>query len=419
MSRTPSSVASPSGEPRVGDRDRLDDRGPVAPPGRVVGGDGAVDALDAAKIAPPPAPGDVSPSIRISCGSSAPSPMPDVLERHQPFLGVAGLGDRVGVGGAELQVGGGEDQRQDHRHAGAGGEPAPPRDRLGPARPGAACLVVGAPVRPVEPRPELRQHDRQQRDRDQGRDERDQHPAVAHRAQERQRQRDQRQQADRDGDPAEDDRAAGGLHRPLHGLVARAPVGALLAPARDDDQRVVDRDAEAEQGDQELDDRRDRGQLGQAEQEQEGGHDRGDRHQQRDDREEGGEDEGEHEQRAERRRAAPRAGRPGPRRRRPSPRTARRSRSGARAAPPTVAPSSAALAAFSACGFSPNGRVGVGLRVDDREGGPAVVGDEGRRRRWRRRRRSARPAAPRRGARRSAPGRPRPPASRRTRPRAG
>ena len=95
-----------------------------------------------------------------------------------------------------------------------GGDPAMPGDALGPPGPGPACLVVGAPVRPVELVADLGQDHRQQRDRRQRRDQRDQHSAVAHRAQERQRQRDQREQADRDRDAAEDDRAAGGLHRP-------------------------------------------------------------------------------------------------------------------------------------------------------------------------------------------------------------
>ena len=55
------------------------------------------------------------------------------------------------------------------------------------------------------------------------RHERDQHAAVAHRAQERQRQRDQREQADRDGRAAEDDGAAGRLHRAHDRLVALRP----------------------------------------------------------------------------------------------------------------------------------------------------------------------------------------------------
>ena len=85
----------------------------------------------------------------------------------------------------------------------------------------------------------------------------------------------------------------------LDRLVAAAPVRALLAPARDHEQRVVDRDAEADQRDQELDDRRDVGELGEAEQQQERGHDRDDRHDDRDDRQERREHEDQHDQRAE------------------------------------------------------------------------------------------------------------------------
>ena len=331
--------------------------------------------------------------------------MPASSSATRPVLGVARLRDRVGVRGAELQVGGGEREREHDRHAGAGGEPAAARDGLGPARPGAAGLVVGAPVRPVEPVADLGQHDRQQRDRDQRRDERDQHPAVAHRAQERQRQRDQREQADRDRDAAEDDRAAGGLHRPLHGLVAAAPVRALLAPARDDDQRVVDRHAEPDQRDQELHDRRDLGELGQPEQEQEGGHDRDDRHPERDEREQRGEDEGEHGQRAD---AAD-----------------HRLEQDARAFAVGAAESSASASKPVRCtGCARDGgaleraaRGLLGLAGSRRSASrDRAAGRRPRRRcarrrrrrccrRSRRRRRSARRAAPRRGARRSAPAR--------------
>ncbi len=191
------------------------------------------------------------------------------------------------------------DERDDDRQRGAGGEPAPAHDGLGPAGPRAARLIVGAAVRPVQALADLRQHDRQQRDRDERRDERDQHPSVAHRAQERERQRDQREEADRDRGPAEHDRAPRGLHRALDGLVAAVAVGALLAPPRDDEQRVVDRDAEPDQRDQELHDRRHVGERGQAPEEQERGHDRDDRHQDRDDRQERREHEREHDQRAE------------------------------------------------------------------------------------------------------------------------
>ena len=51
-------------------------------------------------------------------------------------------------------------------------------------------------------------------------------------------------------------------HRDDHGVVVVAPARALLAPAGDDQQRVVDRDAEADEGDEELDDERDVGDVG-------------------------------------------------------------------------------------------------------------------------------------------------------------
>ena len=66
---------------------------------------------------------------------------------------------------------------------------------------------------------------------------------------------------------------------------------ALLPPAHDDDQRVVDRDAESDERDQELHDWRDVGHGRDRVDGQEGRHDRRDRHQQR----KHGEERAEHE----------------------------------------------------------------------------------------------------------------------------
>jgi hypothetical protein len=149
----------------------------------------------------------------------------------------------------------------------------------------------------------------------------------------------------------------------------------LLAPARDDDQRVVDRDAQAEQGDQELHDRRDRGQLGQPEQEQEGGHDRRNRHQERDDRQERGEDE---DQNRERTGAADDG----------LEQQTRPLVVGSRVLEQGVEPSEVnGLAGDRGALERPGGGllgervlaergVRIGLRVDDREGRRAVLGDE-------------------------------------------
>ena len=77
-------------------------------------------------------------------------------------------------------------------------------------------------------------------------------------------------------------------------------MGALLAPAGDDQQRVVDRDAETDQRDQELDHERYVGERGQAEDEKECRQDRHRRDQQRHESQERGEDEGQHDEGAKR-----------------------------------------------------------------------------------------------------------------------
>src|SRR5581483_4255456 len=153
-------------------------------------------------------------------------------------------------------------------------------------------------MRPVEARPERGENDRQQCDRDHDADERDEHAADADAAQERHRQHGQRQEADGHGGAAEDDRAAGGRDRTLDRLLARVPMRALLAPADDDEQRVVDRDAEPDERDQEADDAGDRHEAREAPDEQEARHDRAEPDDERHEGEQRGEHEGEHEQRA-------------------------------------------------------------------------------------------------------------------------
>ena len=74
--------------------------------------------------------------------------------------------------------------------------------------------------------------------------------------------------------PEASDRATGGLHRDDDGFVVVVAVRALLTPSRDDEQRVVDRDTEADQGDQELHDEAHVAERGQAEHEQERREDR-------------------------------------------------------------------------------------------------------------------------------------------------
>ncbi len=129
-----------------------------------------------------------------------------------------------------------------------------------PGRPPA--MVVGAVppgARPVHLRPDRGQDHRQQRDRRDHADKRDHHPADADPPEKRHRQRDKRQQADPDRSPAEDHGVPGRLHRPLDGKLVGMPGRALLPPAIDHQQGVVDRDPEPDQRDQELHDRIDVG----------------------------------------------------------------------------------------------------------------------------------------------------------------
>jgi Histidine kinase len=119
-------------------------------------------------------------------------------------------------------------------------------------------------------------------------------------AQERDREHDQRQQADADGKPREQHGAAGGGDRGVDRVLVVAAVGALLGPAADHQQCVIDRHPEADQGDQELDDLADGRQVREPSQRQEGGEDRDAGDHQRHERQEAGEHEREHDKRAER-----------------------------------------------------------------------------------------------------------------------
>ena len=149
------------------------------------------------------------------------------------------------------------------------------------------------------------------------------------------------------------------------------PVRALLAPSRDHEQRVVDRDAEPDQRDEELHDEADVGERRQHEHQHERRQDRHRGDEQRQQGEERREHEQQHEQGAQRRRAASRPARRCHRCRRPR-----------RAGRTTVRPLSkpAAAAALCSAGSSwlsmrrPDSR--GDRRLDQRVRRPAVVGDE-------------------------------------------
>ena len=92
----------------------------------------------------------------------------------------------------------------------------------------------------------------------------------------------------------------GGLHGHDHRLVVVTTAVAFFAPTGDEQQRVVDRDPQADERDQELDDERDVGQVGDRQQEDERGEDRRRSDHERQHGQEGPEHEREDGQRADR-----------------------------------------------------------------------------------------------------------------------
>ena len=106
---------------------------------------------------------------------------------------------------------------------------------------GASASILRA--EPVEER-------RQRNERDEAGRERDEHAADAHRVEELLREDEQAGHRRRDGQCAEDDGASRGPHRGGKSLGTMPVPRRLLAPARDDEQRVVDREAETETRDE-------------------------------------------------------------------------------------------------------------------------------------------------------------------------
>ncbi len=93
-------------------------------------------------------------------------------------------------------------------------------------------------------RDEVKQH-RKQRERAEHGDERDNEPAYPEAAHEGQRHEEHERKPDPDRGAGEHDSPAGGLHRAHDRVLLRRPAAQLLAEAVDDEERVVDRDAEA------------------------------------------------------------------------------------------------------------------------------------------------------------------------------
>ena len=133
-----------------------------------------------------------------------------------------------------------------------------------------SCRIRGRSTRG----PMLAEQGRQEGEHHRDADERDERAAEAHAAQERHRHDEQREEADGDGDAGGEHGVTRRLHRLDDRLPLVAPVRPLLAPARDEQQRVVDGDAQADQGDEELHDEAHVGEVRQPEHQQEGREDR-------------------------------------------------------------------------------------------------------------------------------------------------
>ena len=212
--------------------------------------------------------------------SSVANFVPDGLG-HLAALGARGQDPVVGQAEADAQERGAEqDQEGDHGQGDRdrpahhrGGDPVP---EAGPGLPGGRGGGPAAEERQGEPVDPAAEHGQQGREHDQGADrgQGDHGDAgVAEGAQEVEGEHQQGEQGDGHGGGAEQHRAAGGAHGHDQG-VGHLPAGPqLLAVAGDDEQAVVDGQAEAERGGQVEGVDGDVGDLGQDPQHEQGADD--------------------------------------------------------------------------------------------------------------------------------------------------
>ena len=171
-----------------------------------------------------------------------------------------GLGrdrDPAVVAARQVQIGGRQRQRDQHRGREAAPHEGPAHDRHREAVPAAGHVLGRAALEDaardhaeaVHAAAHHRQEGRQEGGRRDDRDDRDEHAAHAHRAHERQRHEHEQAEADRHGQAREKRRAPGRAHRRDQGGVRVVVALELLAIAEDDEHRVVDRDREADQRD--------------------------------------------------------------------------------------------------------------------------------------------------------------------------
>ena len=229
-----------------------------------------------------------------------------VLELLEADACRPGFRERIRARVPELNARGRDHKGDQHGGGRPGRSPAVTHNHPSPGRPGTAGAGIASVTRPVEPWPNRRQNDGEKRDSHRDADQRDQQPGDADAAQSGYRHDKERQQRDRHGRATEDDGGTGVLHRVPHRRLVRH-VGPLpfLTPADDYEKCVVDRDAQPDQRDEELDDHRHVGDARDRPDQQERRRDRDNRHQQRHERHERTEDEDQDEERPQPRHQGP------------------------------------------------------------------------------------------------------------------
>ena len=185
---------------------------------------------------------------------------PCVLEGDQSLFGRPGAGERGGSDLTDPQTEGHPEEDPEHGQSDNDGEDAVTDDPFGPRRPRSArpegravAISPGVSATAVEAgSPRGQQHREQGEGSDDG-DEGDEQAAVAEAAHEREGHHDEGEETDCDRHGAEEDRPPGGGHGQDDRLIVGPSPVAFLAPAGDDEQRVVDGHTEADQSDEILD----------------------------------------------------------------------------------------------------------------------------------------------------------------------